>query len=110
MPSLSCNYAFHIAVICMALSYGTCLVVIMMHAFGVSRRCALQNVLQNVWTLSINTHGNLIYTLSCVRPIEVELKCRVFNFFLKMYKFRCWPCSFRYTTYYFFIGLLIADW
>ena len=33
--------------------------------------------------LPINTHGNVIYALSCVRPIEVELKCRVFNFVLK---------------------------
>ena len=33
--------------------------------------------------LPINTHGNGIYTLSCVRPLEVELKCRVFNFVLK---------------------------
>ena len=29
------------------------------------------------------THGNMIYMLSCARPIEVELKCRVFNFVLK---------------------------
>jgi len=32
-----------------------------------------------VWKLPLNTHGNLIYALSCVRPIEVELKCRVLN-------------------------------
>ena len=36
-----------------------------------------------MWKLPINTHGNVIYALSCVCPIEVELKCRVFNFVLK---------------------------
>jgi len=35
-----------------------------------------------VWKLPLNTHGNLIYALSCVRPIEVELKCRILNFVL----------------------------
>ena len=48
-------------------------------AFCVSWRRALKNV----WKLPINTHGNVIYALSCVRPIEVELKCRVFNFVIK---------------------------
>jgi len=35
-----------------------------------------------VWKLPLNTHGNLINALSCVRSIEVELKCRVLNFVL----------------------------
>ena len=42
----------------------------------------LRRALKNVWKLPI-TNGNVIYTLSCVRPIEVELKCRAFNFVLK---------------------------
>ena len=36
-----------------------------------------------MWKLPLNTHGNVIYAVSCVRPIEVELKRRVFNFVLK---------------------------
>jgi len=42
-----------------------------------------RRALKNVWKLPLNTHGNVIYALSCVRPIEVELKCRVLNFVLK---------------------------
>jgi len=35
---------------------------------------------KNVWKLALQTRGNLIYALSCVRSIDVELKCRVLNF------------------------------
>jgi len=35
-----------------------------------------------MWKLPLNTHGNLIYALTCVHSIEVELKCRVLNFAL----------------------------
>jgi len=41
-----------------------------------------RRALNTVWKLPINTHGNLIYALSCVRPIEVDLKCRALNFVL----------------------------
>jgi len=43
-----------------------------------------RRALKNVRKLPLNTHGNLIliYVVSCVRPIEVELKCRVLNFVL----------------------------
>jgi len=37
-----------------------------------------RRALKNVWKLSLNIHGNLIYALSR----EVELKCRVLNFVL----------------------------
>jgi len=41
-----------------------------------------RRALKNVWKLPSNTHGDLMYALSCVRPIEVELKCTVLNFVL----------------------------
>ena len=41
----------------------------------------------NFWKLPLNTHGNVIYAISCVRPIEVELECRVPTFVLKCLNF-----------------------
>jgi len=44
--------------------------------------CLLETCPKKCLETPLNTHGNLIYKLYCVRPIEVELKCRVLNFVL----------------------------
>jgi len=82
-----------------------------------------RHTLQNVWKLPLNTHGNLIYTLSCVR--EVELKCRVLNFVLNClnsdvglgrsvtrHVVHSFIHSFVYCRQqgHCFIGLSISDW
>jgi len=79
MPLLNCNYSIRIVivVVCMALSCGTSLVY-----SAINVLCLLRRSLKNVWKLPLNTRANLIYALSCVRPIEVELKCKVLNFVL----------------------------
>jgi Reverse transcriptase (RNA-dependent DNA polymerase) len=48
-------------------------------AFGVSWRRALKNI----WKLPMNTHNNVLYALSGVLPIDVELSRRAFNLVLK---------------------------
>jgi len=70
-----------------------------------------RRALKNVWKLPLNTHGNLIYALSCVRPIKVQLKCRVLNFVLNCLNSDVGLVrSLCYTAHYFFIGLSISDW
>jgi len=63
-----------------------------------------RRALKNVWKLPLNTHGNLINALSCVRPIEVELKCRVLNFVLN-----CLNSDVVYCCEFFSLPAIVPD-